>query len=216
MSNIHRFVAVIATAGAFAAVGVAGASADDAPVPTVCDGTLSNTIVQDLTVPYGANCTLSNVVVDGSLIAEIDSGAVKLEGSVVTGDLTTRSRRLELRTSAVLGNLVAREAREGVVLSRGAVGGDTTIVNAATELKIGESFARGNVFGGSLVVDRARVAGPVAFNLVGTDLIVRNARAEVQVRSNLVGGALNCTANSPEPTGGSNLAGTKLDQCAAL
>lgn len=217
MSKIHRSAAL---AAATLALGLAGAStaSADAVAPTVCDGALSNVVVGDVSVPYGTDCTLTNVLVNGSITTEPDAGAISLRSTVVTGDVTTQSARLELRGAIVGGDLSATDTADGVVVVQSAVSGAASFANTATELAIGDldRFERGNLFGGGLSITSTFGPATVGANAVGGDLVVRGGRAKATVRRNLVRGALDCSGSSPAPTGGANLAGSKLGQCAAL
>lgn len=217
MSKIHRSAVLVAASLALAAVGASTASAD-AVAPTVCDGALSNVVVGDVSVPYGTDCTLENVLVDGSITTEPDAGAVSLRSTVVTGDVTTQSLRLELRGAVVGGDLSATDTADGVAVTRSAVSGAASFLNTSTGLKIGDldSFANGNVFGGTLSIATTFGPATIGSNAVVGDLLVRGGRAAATVRRNLVGGALDCSGGVPAPTGSANLAGSKLGQCAAL
>jgi len=217
MSKIHRSAVLVAASLALAAAGASTASAD-AVAPTVCDGSLSNVVVGDVSVPYGTDCTLTNVLVDGSVTTEPDAGAVSLRSTVVTGDVATQSLRLELRGAIIGGDLSATDTAEGIAVTRSAVSGTASFVNTATELKIGDldSFANGNVFGGSLSIATTFGPATVGSNAVVGNLLVRDGRAKATVGRNLVGGALDCSGSVPAPTGSANLAGSKLGQCAAL
>lgn len=218
MSTIRRSLIAAAAASTVALAGASGASAATAPAPVVCDGALSNVVVGDVTVPYDASCTLTNVVVRGSVTAKVDAQTVTLNRSAVSGSVTTRSRRLVVTTSAVAGDLLAREAGEGVVVTQSAIQGNVTTTATQGELRLGSaSDARfGNVVGGTLTVDSPFVDGVVARNVVAGNLVLTGAQATIEVRRNIVRGALDCSGNEPAPVGGSNLAGSKLDQCSAL
>jgi hypothetical protein len=219
MSITRRSLAVAAaTAATLVLAGASGAAAATAPAPVVCDGTLSNVTVGDVTVPYDKSCTLTNVVVDGSVTGRLDSGTLTIDRSAVAGGVTTNGRRLVVTTSAVGGSVVASETGEGVVLTQSAVQGDVTAFATQAELRVGssESARLGNIVGGTLTVDTAFVDGVVARNAVAGSLAITNDQATIEVRSNVVRRALSCTGNSPAPVGGSNLAGSKLDQCSAL
>lgn len=214
-----KFTRSLAAAAAAAGVlALAAAPAASAAEPTVCIDTIENTVVGDVMVPYNESCTLKNVIVNGSVTAELDALAVTLSGAVVTGDVTVESRRLDVRRTVVGGGVIASEAREGVAVTGSLVRGDSRFGNIARELTLGSADAAGagNVFGGDVTVTRALGSGLLGFNAVNGDLAVRSGRAPMAIRSNAVRGALDCSGNVLAPTGGGNLAGSKLGQCAAL
>lgn len=219
MFTIRHSVLALGLAGATALSVVPGAGAADAPAPTVCDGTLSNVVIQgDVFVPYTTSCTLRNVVVRGDVVAEVDAEVVTLDRTAVTGDVTSQAHRLVLDTAAINGGVSATEARDGVVVTRSVVRGDLRTNNVETGLTIGSATdpTRGNVVGGTLTVSGTYAAGLVARNAVAGDLVVRDNAAEVTLRRNVVRGALTCAGNDPAPLGGGNVAGAKTGQCAAL
>lgn len=218
MSTTRRSLAAVAAAATLALAGASGAAAQTAPAPVVCDGALSGVTVGDVTVPYNTSCTLTNVVVQGSVTGELNSRTIVLDRTAVSGDVTTTGRRLVATTAAVGGDLVATESRQGVVVSQSAIRGDVTATATEGELRFGslESSRYGNVVGGTLRVDTAFVDGVVARNVVGKDLVLTGSQATVELRRNVVRGALTCADNAVDPVGGSNLAGTKTGQCSAL
>lgn len=216
MINVTRSLA--ATAVATGILAFAGASTASAAEPTVCIDTIESAVVGDVTVPYNESCTLKNVVVHGSVTAELDALALTLSGAVVTGDVTAESRRLDVRRTVVAGGVSASEASEGAAVISSLVGGDSRFVNIATGLTLGsgDSAGAGNVFGGNVEVTRSFGSSLLGFNAVRGNLVVQGARAPMEIRRNAVRGALDCSGSLPAPTGGSNLAGSKLGQCAAL
>jgi hypothetical protein len=219
MSITRRSLSVVAAAAAtLVLAGPSGATAATAPAPVVCEGVLSGVTVGDVTVPYDASCTLRNVDVRGNVTSELDSNVLTVERSAVSGNVSVEGRRLVLTTSAIRGNVTATESRGGVVVTQSAVQGDVTATAIQGELRLGslESLRYGNVVGGDLTVDSSFVEGTVARNVVAGALVLTNNQAAVEVRRNVVRGALTCTGNAPEPFGGSNVAGSKLDQCSGL
>jgi hypothetical protein len=215
MIKFTRSLAVAAAAAGVLAFAASGASAAE---PTVCTDTIENAVVGDVMVPYDASCTLKNVIVNGSVTAELDALAVTLSGAVVTGDVAVESRRLDVRRTVVVGGISAGEASDGASVTSSAVGGDARFVNIAAGLTLGsaDSAGAGNVFGGDVEVTRSFGRSLLGFNAVSGNLVVRGARAAMEIRRNAVGGALDCSGSTPAPAGGSNLAGSKLGQCAAL
>lgn len=219
MTRITRsLVAAAAAAGVFVLAGAPGASADGGAEPVVCIGTIENTVVGEVTVPYNESCTLRNVVVTGSVVAELDALAVSLDGAVVVGDVVSEARRVDLRRAVVTGGLAASEASDGAVVAGSVVRGDVRLANVQHELTVGDPSrgASGNVFGGDLSVLGAYGAGAIGSNVVAGDLVVTRGAAPVAIRRNVVGGALDCSGNPVAPTGGQNVAASKLGQCAAL
>lgn len=219
MPSIRQSVLALGVAGAAALALVPGAGAADAPEPTVCDGTLSNVVIDgDVFVPYTTSCTLRNVVVRGDVVAEVDAEVVTLDHTAVTGDVASQAHRLVLDTAAVNGAVSATEARDGVAVTRSVVRGDLRTNNVESALVIGSATdaTRGNVVGGTLTVSGTYAAGILARNAVAGDVVVRDNAAAVTVRRNVVRGTLSCAGNDPAPLGGGNVAGAKTGQCAAL
>lgn len=207
-----------AAAAATGVLALAGASTASAAESTVCIDTIENVVVGDVTVPYNESCTLRNVIVNGSVTAELDALGVTLSGAVVTGGVAVESRRLDVRRTVVAGGIAAGEASDGVSVTSSLVGGDSRFVNIATGLTLGgtDSAGAGNVFGGDLEVTQPFGSSLLGFNAVRGDLVVRDAWAPTVIRRNAVRGALDCSGNAPAPTGSGNLASAKLGQCAAL
>jgi len=207
-----------AAAAATGVLALAGASTASAAEPTICIDTIENAVVGDVAVPYNESCTLKNVIVNGSVTAELDALGVTLSGTVVTGGVAVESRRLDVRRTVVAGGISASEASDGVSVTGSLVGGDSRFVNIATGLTLGstDSAGAGNVFGGDLEVTQPFGSGLLGYNAVSGDFVVRDARASTVIRRNAVRGALDCSGSSPAPTGSGNLAGVKLGQCAAL
>lgn len=217
MTRITRSLAAAAVAAGLATVAVVpGASAADSPEPVVCNGTIENTVVGDVTVPYRASCTLRNVVVHGSVTARLNSRVVALSDVVVTGGVAAESWRLEVRRSVVLAGISSMDAAQGVLVARTVVGGGGSFVNTEQGITLGGADGDGNVFGGDVAVTQPFGDGLIGANVVGGDLVVRDATAALVVRRNVVRGALDCAGGLLDPTGGANVAGVKRGQCAAL
>jgi hypothetical protein len=219
MPSIRHSVLAFGLAGAAALSLVPGAVAADPPVPTVCDGTLVNVVIEgDVFVPYATSCTLRGVVVRGDVVAEVDAEVVTLDRTAITGDVSSQAHRLVLDTAAINGAVSATEARDGVSITRSVVRGDLRTNNVETGLAIGSptDATRGNVVGGTLTVSGTYAEGLVARNAVAGDLVVRDNAAAITLRRNVVRGALGCAGNDPAPLGGGNVAGSETGQCAAL
>jgi hypothetical protein len=103
LTPCHAAAAVAVGVAAFA--GVPGASAAGSIEPVVCTGTIENTVVGDVTVPYNESCTLRNVIVAGSVVAELEALAVTLDGAIVAGDVAVESRRFDVRRAVVAGDI---------------------------------------------------------------------------------------------------------------
>lgn len=219
MTRITPSLAAAAVTASLAVLAAApGASAEVSAEPVVCTGVIENATVGDVTVPYNESCTLRNVVVAGSIAAELDALGLSLSGVAVLGDVVAESRRVEVRRSVVGGGLSAAEASEGVVVAGSVVGGDSSFANVQQELAIGDASraAAGNVFGGGLVVRWVYGPGAIGADVVAGDLLVSGARAPLAIRRNVIGGRLDCSGNPVAPSGEQNVADAKLGQCAAL
>jgi hypothetical protein len=219
MRTIRHSILALGVAAAAAATLVPGAGAADPVEPTFCEGTIANQVIDgDVFVPYTTSCTLQNVIVRGSVIAEVDAEVVTLDRTAVTGDVVSQGHRLVLDRAAVNGAVSGTEARDGVSITRSVVRGNLRTNNVETALTIGSptDATRGNVIGGMLTVSGTFGEGTVARNAVAGDLVVRDNFAQVAVRRNVVRGALGCTGNDPAPVGSGNVAASKTGQCAGF
>ena len=156
-----------------------------------CTGSVGAVALDNIFVPDGASCALNRT---------------RAKGSIVVG----RGARLHASSVSVNGNLQAEGAASGVVAGYSTFGGSVQIVQ-----------------GGGASIDRARINGDILFdentggvaatgNTIGGNLQAFKNMSGVVVRSNRINGNLQCKENIPAPTGGSNQASSKEDQCARL
>jgi hypothetical protein len=206
-------------AAAACAVAATAPSIAAAAAPVECSGTIADQVVGTVTVPYAADCTLRNVVVQGDVLADPDSGALAIERSAVSGDVRSDAGgALTLRLAAVRGILDAVEINGAVTVTGSAVQGDAAIRSADGQVRVGDASARaprGNVFGGDVAIAGAAAGGTFERNVVAGDAAIR-ASGPFTVSRNLIGGSLACEGNDPAPTGTGNAAQQLLGQCAAL
>jgi hypothetical protein len=178
-----------------AAVGVPGAFAET----TRCIGTpvAGTTMLDNVKVPRGATCTLSNVRVKGNIKVGEDATLIATNVNV-KGSVQAR----EFASVRVNG---ASKVGGSIQL----VGGFATTGTLATisgtrvkgEIQLDENF-------GTVVIANNRVNGDVQ--------LFENAGAST-LATNLIGGNLQCKENLPGPIGAGNMVkGNAEDQCEDL
>lgn len=206
----------VAVAGLFAALACApAANATTTPEPVVCDGTIANQIVGDVTVKYAQNCTLSQVIVLGDVIGRSYAGAISLDRVTVRGSVRAPlSESLTINSSAVGEDVASSESygESGVKIVRSAVAGTVTVNYATGPVALGDHSA----IGGAVALVGNYAGGTVTRSVFGAELTVNGNSGAFTLNRNVVRGTLNCEQNDPVPSGANNLAGQKLGQCAAL
>lgn len=178
-----------------------GSSGGGAPAPGInpplsgnvtCNGlSLGAVLLDTVTVPAGASCTLDGTRLTGSLLA----GA----GAVVRA------------SQARINGSVQADGAASVVLDSGStVGGSVQIKQGGTATLAAISVS------GDLQIDG--LAGPAAAsgNRIGGNLQAIGNRGGLTLGANTVRGVLECKDNLPAPTGAGNVASQKLDQCRGL
>ena len=158
---------------------------------TACRGALGAVTVDDLEVPNGATCTLTDTRVRGNI--DIEPGAtLRASGASVRGNIQSDGHALvDIASSITRGSIQLRD------------GGAFSIVNT-------------NVVGDIQVVDN-NGASSLDDNTVGDDVHVKGHRGGVAITENEVEGNLQCRRNDPAPTGGGNtVLGNKEGQCRRL
>jgi hypothetical protein len=193
-----------------------------AATPTYCnDQTITNgVIVGDLIVPSGAYCdlygstvtgnatvdprgglltnssTCCTTMVDGSVTVQENGQFAGFGGSKVGGNIQCDQCKIaDFQHSTVSGNL------QDIALSKGA-------------------FIRGDTIGGSLeIVDSqgGRFGYHIETNSIGANLQFDNNHGTSVISSNTISGKLECSGNTPPPTGSGDVAAGGMEgQCATL
>jgi hypothetical protein len=188
------------TVGANRAASIEGdcrAATGGQPMPPLsgnvtCIGlTIGAVLLDSVTVPAGASCSLIGTRLTGSL--EVGAGArLVADGVNVTGDVLADGA-----TSMVLGG--SSTVSGSVQIQRG---GSTSLVSTTVR--------------GDLQIDAMR--GPVvaSANSVSGNLQAMANRGGVTLSANRVGGSMQCKDNLPAPQGSGNTAAAKQDQCLRL
>ena len=160
----------------------------------VCRGTIGARTVDNLRVPQDSSCTLNSTRVKGTI--KVENGAKLVANGV-----------------RVVGN-VQSEGFQAITLREG------SRVGGSVQLKNGLSGGVGKVLS-------TRINGDLQFEANEATMTARNSTilanlqafqntGGVVLQNNTIAENLQCKENVPPPTGGSNTAGDKEDQCAAL
>lgn len=201
-------------------------------------GSISSPLVQEvdvvngnLTISSGQNYTFVNGNIPGNIV--MNGGTVVLNNTVVAGNLKTSGGNLTLsNNSTVQGNLHVSGNFTSVQITGTKVLGNLQMLNSfaaspvsisnnsvSGNLRFSFNFAGGQIFGntvlGNLDVADNVLATYVISNKVGGNLLIQN-NGPTQVWSNTVKSNLQCSGNYSFFTGGGNVAGKKLGQCASF
>lgn len=182
----HR-LAVISAAFAGALMFSTAASAEE----RLCTGSIGAQSLDNLRVPDGRTCTLTGT---------------RMNGSVVVG----RGATLNAAGIRVNGNVQA-EGHRLVVLGAGSTVGGSVQLKQGGVIRISQITTNGD-----LQLDQNSGRITLTSNRVGANAQVVGNIGGVAINRNTMSGVLECKENSPAPTGSRNVAGDKLDQCAAL
>jgi hypothetical protein len=160
---------------------------------TECRGAIGAVTVDNLRVPDGATCTLSETFVKGTVKVETDA-------------------TLKARGVRVIGNVQAEEARKVVVRENSKVGGSVQIVQGEAAKVLGSRI------NGDILYDEQAGTLKVKDNRIGGNVqAFQNGPGQLTISVNRIDGNLQCKENTPPPTGGGNIVqGNKEDQCASL
>jgi hypothetical protein len=180
-------VAVAAVPGAFAET-------------TRCIGTpiAGTTMLDNVKVPRGATCTLTNVKVKGNVKVGSDATLVSTNVNVKGSIQAKEYRSVTINgASKVGGSIQLIEGGEGMTQSVARING----TRVKGEIQLDENF-------GSVVITNNRVNGDVQ--------LFENAGA-ASIATNVIGGNLQCKENLPGPIGAGNMVkGNAEDQCEDL
>jgi hypothetical protein len=210
--------------------GNAGATGNVSTSASRCNGTLGAVSVEQVTVPSGASCTLNGTRVRGDV--KVGAGATliadgaRIDGNIqaedalsvstrnatfVDGDVQVKRRAaVRIENTTIDGNLQLEEFGASLVATDSRVNGDLQ-VKKANAADVSGTYVRGNI-----QLEENRGALVATGNDVRSNFQVFKNLGGVRLTSNQIAQALQCKENSPAPTGGSNVAGEKEDQCRAL
>jgi hypothetical protein len=168
-------VTALGVLACLALVGPAGA----APTVTTCTDSLSDVTVEDLVVPAGATCRITDVTVTNDVLVEPNATLEARDTSFeIGGDVTVETAGVfSVSTSENLGTTFT--AGGGIRVETGA-----TLEIGGTNLHIGGSV----VARGARLVGLARIPFIGSTGSVGGDVIVREATGAVAIEGLEIGG----------------------------
>lgn len=175
---------------------VAGASVEPLPPPLTgdvsCAGlTIGAIRLDSVIVPDNASCTLAGTIISGTLAVGTNARLIA-QNINITGDLTSDgAAALSVSGTSAVGGAVQVQRGPGADLRDIAIAGDLQI-----DAMTGPVYAFGN-------------------KIIGNLHATAN-RGKLLLHGNRMGRDMQCTDNLPAPTGASNLATLKQDQCAGL
>jgi hypothetical protein len=194
-----------------------------------CVGTLPPGVYQNVTVPEGQTCDLTNSTVRGNVKA-LENSKLFAADNIVLGNIEgDKAEVMDLRRNTVGGNIDIKEGETNdpeddvQVFANILPNGDIKVEKMTGEIEVGvtriPAFAnivpKGNIF----VQENLPVAGPegleVSTNSVGENLQVFKNRGDAPkiVQNNTVGENLQCFENDPPFVGGPNIAQKAEGQC---
>jgi hypothetical protein len=212
-------------AGAVASIAAASASAQ---VDITCTGAVTGGVTQNVIVPAGSSCTLTDVRVLGNVEVKDFATLLARRGSINGDVIVEMQGAARLVRGNINGGIVGLGARllsvNGTTIAKDVIAEDTANVVVGSGASIGKLEA---LRSGRVSIIGARVAGDVKFEEnTGTITAEGNSVAgnfEAYLNSggatfnmNTVRGNMQCKENLPAPTGAGNTAAIKEDQCAAL
>jgi hypothetical protein len=157
-----------------------------------CTGSLGAITVDNVRVPEGRSCTMTNTRVQGTITVE-------------------KNATLSASNVQVVGNIQAEGAKNVKVNAKSRIGGSIQIVQGQAAA-IDRAFVNGDI-----LFDENRGYLSATRNAVGGDVQAFQNSGGVKIASNTIDGNLQCKENTPRPTGGSNIVqGSKEDQCSRL
>lgn len=156
-----------------------------------CVGTIGAVRLDNIFVPDNQTCTLNGTSAIGTL--KVGTGATLYANGV-----------------RINGNIQAEGARLVVVRSGSWVGG-------SVQIKQGRAATIDSVrINGDLQFDQNREALRANGTVIGGNLQAFKNTGGLTITNNRIAQNMQCKENSPAPSGGNNIAGSKEDQCARL
>lgn len=224
MKNIFR-IAAIATLSQIVLGAVAPVNAQ---VDVTCVSALSNTVVQNVIVPQGATCTLTDVTVRGNIEAKETSRVTIRRGSVNGDIIGEAGSQVRLNRGNVNGSVQGKAAAlvsiAGTTVAKDIVIEETAtfVINTGARagnlevLKSGNASVTGVQISGNLKFEENYGAVSASSNRVGGNFEAFLNLGGATFNSNTIVAKMTCKDNLPAPTGSGNVAMVKEDQCAAL
>ena len=206
----------------------AGAPSAFAQVDITCISALSRQTVQNVIVPQGAVCSLTDMTVlgnvevkelatvtirrgsvNGDVIAEAGATARLVAGRISGGVAGLGARLININGTSIAIDVTADQTTS-VVVGNGARAGSIEI------LKGGSANISGGRLSGSLKFEENRGAITASSNIVAGNFEAFLNQGRLTFNSNTITGNMQCKENRLAPTGSGNTAAIKEDQCAAL
>jgi hypothetical protein len=207
-------------------IGVSGSA--HAQVDVICTGALANTVVQNVIVPFGAACTLTDMTVLGNVEVEETARVTIRRGSVngdvigeqgstvrmVRGNVNGSVQGFAARLVSIAGTTIAKDivsdGTQNLVVNTGARTGSIEV------LKGGTASISAVQIQGNLKFEENSGAVFATGNTVSGNFEAYLNTGGATFNSNAITGNMQCKENLPVPTGSGNTAAIKEDQCATL
>jgi hypothetical protein len=204
------------------------ASFASAQVDITCASALSNVVVQNVIVPMGAACTLTDVTVLGNIEVKENARVTTRRGSINGDVIGEAGSQVRLNRGNVNGGIIGNGARlvniNGTTIARDVTALETVSLVVASGARVGSIEV---LKGGSASINNVQISGGVKFEentgaiSASGNRVAGNFEAYLNTggatfNSNVITGNMQCKDNLPAPTGSGNTAASKEDQCAAL
>jgi hypothetical protein len=207
---------------------VSFAGAAHAQVDVTCTTAITGGVTQNVIVPMGASCTLTDVSVLGNIEVKEMANVVTRRGSI-NGDVIIESMgSARLNRGNINGKVESLGGRllnvAGTTIAKDIVALDTLTVVVGAGARVGavEVLSSGRV-----LVSGVTIQGDAKFqqntglvsasdNSISGNMQVFDNLGGVTMNTNTIRGNMQCKDNLPAPSGAGNVAAIKEDQCAAL
>jgi len=206
----------------------AGAGSAFAQVDVTCVSALSRQTVQNVIVPQGAVCSLTDMTVlgnvevkelatvtirrgsvNGDVIVEAGAIARLIAGRISGGVVGLGARLINVNGTSIAVDVKAEETSSLVV-------GNGARVGSIEVLKGGSANISGVRLTGGLKFEENRGAITASSNIVAGNFEAFLNTGRLTFNSNTITGNMQCKENLIAPVGSGNTAAIKEDQCAAL
>lgn len=210
------------------AVAALGTTVASAQVDVTCTSSITGGTTQNVLVPLGASCTLTDVRVLGNVEVKDGASVIVRRGSVNGDVIVELGASARLNRGNVNGSVAGFGARlisvSGTTIAKDVLAEDTASIVIATGASIGKLEA---LRSGRITMSGVRVAGDVKFEenfgaiVADGNTVAGNFEAYLNsggaaFNANVVRGNMQCKDNLPAPAGAGNVAAIKEDQCALL
>jgi hypothetical protein len=218
---------VVAITGVVQAV-LGASSAVHAQVDVTCTGAQANTVVQNVIVPMGATCTLTDMTVRGNVEVKENARVTIRRGSVNGDVIGEMGSTIRLARGNINGSIQGKSAAlvnvAGTIIAKDITVEETASLVVNTGARVGSIEV---LKGGSAVITGVQLSGGLKFeenagaisasgNRVAGNFEAFLNTGGASFSSNTITGNMQCKDNLPAPTGSGNTAAIKEDQCAAL